>query len=88
MTEQQTPPRANVRASYYYVVRAAARCGHCGQTTLVAAIGVPSPHETLDDDEGDDAWQTARCNALVFYVQELMPSVEARLRQLTPQYQV
>jgi hypothetical protein len=88
MTEQPSPFEPNIRAEHYYLLRAVVRCARCGLSTSAVAFGVPFGHETLDDDEGNDAWQSARCSALMFYVQRLPASAQAHARRISPQFRL
>lgn len=80
---------ANIRAPGYFVLRADAACRHCGRSTALLALSVPSDHETLElpeDSEGAGIWQRAGANALLFFVQELPDSVQRRLCELSQSF--
>lgn len=92
MPEVPSSAEANVRSQTYYVARTYARCWHCGLSTRLLALAIPSDHETLNEDgpadaDGDEPashlWQTANVNAFLFYVEHLPEGVQGRLNQLS-----
>ena len=81
-------PGANVRAAGYWIARTAAACETCGQRTEVAALALPTEHETRDPEAEDDtgAWSFAGCNALIFHVDWLAEDVQYQLHEWLPSF--
>lgn len=85
---------ANLRSPTYYLARTNAGCWHCGLSTRLLALAVPSTHETLDgeaspegagsDDIAASAWQLADVDAFLFYVERLSRDVQRHLQQVAP----
>lgn len=85
-------PAANVRSQSFYLARTHAQCRHCGKSTQLLALAMPSNHETLDPDiEAADesggpalgAWEPANCNAFIFFVEYLPADIQRRLNRLS-----
>lgn len=78
--DQDSPP-PNYRSKSYFIARRTVRCGSCGFSTHVAALGLPTNHEVRDE---DSAWEAVSANALLFYVVDLPSAAKVHLRRLAP----
>src|SRR5579871_5750584 len=89
-------PDTNVRSSAYYVLHAIIDCRACGQSTPVAALGVPPGHETRGEpDEGGltadaltDPWDRAEACAILFMIRAISASVVHQLQRRAPGFRM
>jgi hypothetical protein len=93
MSDLMVGSSSNVRSGAYFIVRSIGECRCCRASTPVIALALGPEHETLstdaDDERGDsipDIWETAACNALLFYVETLPDSVQRRLAEFSQTY--
>src|ERR1039457_5266182 len=93
MSDLMVGSSSNVRSGAYFIVRSIGECRCCRASTPVIALALGPEHETLstdaDDERGDsipDIWETAACNALLFYVETLPDSVQRRLADFSQTY--
>jgi hypothetical protein len=85
----------NIRSRHYFIAEAISACGCCGDSTRVVALALPPGHELLGLDEGaereefaQDIWESAPCNAFLFYVEHLSDSVQHRLKERSTDYRL
>jgi hypothetical protein len=84
-------PDINIRSSGYFIACATGTCWCCEAPTPVIGLGMPPAHETLsmDAERGEsepDSWESAACNALMFYIEYLPDAVRRRLANFSPFY--
>ena len=88
MNDPDTVIDINIR-SQQYLSCALAHRRHCNEPTNLFALALPPGHVTLDVDEAaedprpPEAWILSAHPALLFHVEFLMASVEARLARLS-----
>jgi hypothetical protein len=81
----------NVRSDAYFIARTVGTCECCRAPTLMLAVALPPGHETLaldaeaeNEATAEDTWETASCNAFLFYIELLPPAVQRRLQEISP----
>ena len=100
MNDSQPSVEINVRATRYFIAQTRHACRHCDEQTDVFALAVAPGHETLDVDEetedaaaaedafSADAWTLAAHHALLFHIEFLNATVQARLASLTRTFRI
>jgi len=83
-------PYINVRSNSYFIAQTIEPCWKCGEYTSVYGFILPAGHETLEpgDDEVEDEWSQYDQPTIIFYINNLLPAVEARIKAFSRHYHI
>jgi hypothetical protein len=78
----------NIRAPSYFIAEASRTCWRCSGPSQVHGFALPPGHETLyvDDETGVETWESSDEPTFVCYLDYVLPTAIARIRQITTNF--